>query len=59
MNDISTACWWWIAMSRAKPARDAEAGEIPAVPARSGRRPPTSRRRNTVFDDLGPAADTA
>ncbi|MFI0874850.1 hypothetical protein C6W96_01480 [Streptomyces sp. CS149] len=39
--------------------RDAEAGEIPAVPARSGRRPPTSRRRNTVFDDLGPAADTA
>ncbi|MFD3547352.1 hypothetical protein ACFWUW_17425 [Streptomyces sp. NPDC058655] len=40
--------------------RDAHAGEIPAVPAASARRPRGGRRRNTAFDDHGPAAsDTA
>ncbi|MFE9804642.1 hypothetical protein ACFYP6_38515 [Streptomyces goshikiensis] len=41
-------------------SRDAEAGEIPAVPAAPSRRPRAGRRRNTAFDDHGPAAsDTA
>ncbi|OEJ22957.1 hypothetical protein AR457_37740 [Streptomyces agglomeratus] len=40
--------------------RDAEAGEIPTVPAASARRPRVGRRRNSAFDDHGPAAsDTA
>ncbi|MFF0291918.1 hypothetical protein [Streptomyces sp. NPDC005262] len=40
--------------------RDAEAGEIPTVPAASARRPRAGRGRNTAFDDHGPAAsDTA
>ncbi|MFD4745888.1 TniB family NTP-binding protein [Streptomyces rubiginosohelvolus] len=40
--------------------RDAQAGEIPAVPATPARRPRARRRRNSAFDDHGPAAaDTA
>ncbi|MFI7358256.1 TniB family NTP-binding protein [Streptomyces avidinii] len=40
--------------------RDALAGEIPAVPAASARRPRGGRRRNTAFDDRGPVtSDTA
>ncbi|MGC5545526.1 TniB family NTP-binding protein [Streptomyces griseus] len=47
-------------LTLARAGRDAESGEVPHVPARSGRKPAIRRRRNTVFDDHGPAtADTA
>ncbi|MEU3136362.1 TniB family NTP-binding protein [Streptomyces sp. NPDC006854] len=47
-------------LTLARAGRDAESGEVPHVLARSGRKPAIRRRRNTVFDDHGPAtADTA
>ena len=39
-------------------SRDAEAGEIPAIPSGGSRAGKRKRGRSTVFDDRGPATGT-